>query len=54
MTDRLLEERFRVLDGFSSRHSQSDREACAAAIALGRKDIDQYQRIQEHLRADHW
>ncbi len=44
-----LEDRFRDLEGFSTRHSRQDRGRIAAAIALGHKDIAAYDRIQAHL-----
>jgi hypothetical protein len=53
MADRPLEKRFRELRGFSDRHSRREREQCAAAIALGRKEREQYERIQAHIQSNH-
>ena len=53
MVVRPLEKQFRELRGFGDRHSRREREQCPAAIALGRKDREQYERIQGHIRSNH-
>ena len=47
---RALESEFRDLEGFSDRHSARELAQVAAAIALGRKDIDGYLALREDIR----
>lgn len=47
-----LEDRFEELKGFANRRSDREQKQAAAAIALSRKEIDQYRRLADDLRAN--